>query len=354
MAAVFLLALPRVVAASQCSRRTALTTASLPLSAAAAAGPRQREVVRYADEADDQVAECYYSAQAGGGPRPVVALLHGGYWRQGYGRDLMDAVARDVVERTEFHCVNVEYRRGPGSCERASSDVAACLAWLASPAAAARGLDASNVALVGHSAGGQLAMRHALRGSPAAGAGPGRGRRSATVRCAVSCGGVLDLREARARNVGGAAVADFLGEGGDVGAASPIELLPPAMTSSLRSEPRWRGVGDWEDAVAATTKLACVHGLDDSVVPAALSTRFTVAAAVGGLPVEYHQIKREGHFEVLKPASTSWRATRAVVEGALRAAPLGTTKAAATRSMAPTSRVDTDREIVITTLRAPT
>ena len=211
---------------------------------------------------------------------------------------------------------------------------------------------ATNVALVGHSAGGQLALRHALRGSPAAGRG---GASSATVlRCAVSCGGVLDLREARAKRVGGSAVDDFLGADGDVRAASPIELLPPAMTSSLRASADWRGVGAWEDRLAATTKLACVHGLDDSVVPAALSTRFTVAATVGGLPVEYHQIKREGHFEVLAPTSRSWRATRAVVEDALRAPPAKPLLGGDARRMAPTRRVDTDSEIVITTLREVT
>ena len=303
--------------------------------------------VRYGG-GDDQFADCYLQD----GQRPVVVLLHGGYWRASYGKSLMDAVARDVRTNTEFHCVNVEYARGAGSCERASADVAAALAWLAGPAARRLGLDATNVALVGHSAGGQLALRHALRGSPAAGRG---GASSATVlRCAVSCGGVLDLREARAKRVGGSAVDDFLGADGDVRAASPIELLPPAMTSSLRSSADWRGVGAWEDALAATTKLACVHGLDDSVVPAALSTRFTVAATVGGLPVEYHQIKREGHFEVLAPTSRSWRATRAVVEDALRAPPAKPLLGGDARRMAPTRRVDTDSEIVITTLREVT
>ena len=79
-------------------------------------------------------------------------------------------------------------------------------------------MDAEHVALVGHSAGGQLVMRHALRGSPVAFPKMGGG---ATVRCAVSCGGVLDLREARAKRVGGAAVDDFIGARGNLQTASP-------------------------------------------------------------------------------------------------------------------------------------
>ena len=101
-------------------------------------------------------------------------------------------------------------------------------------------MDAEHVALVGHSAGGQLVMRHALRGSPVAFPKMGGG---ATVRCAVSCGGVLDLREARAKRVGGAAVDDFIGARGNLQTASPIELLPPALTSSLRLPRTVNGTG---------------------------------------------------------------------------------------------------------------
>ena len=332
-------------ATADVTRRAALVGGgAVPLSAQALQSS-QPLLVHYGGN-KDQVADCYLHM---GGRRPVVVLLHGGYWRENYGRSLMDAVARDVASGGEFHCVNVEYARGAGSCERASADVALFMEWLAGPKARELGLDAENVALVGHSAGGQLVMRHALRGSPVAFPKTGGG---ATVRCVVSCGGVLDLREARAKRVGSSAVDDFLGEHGDLRAASPIKLLPPAMTSSLRSLGEWRGVGLWEDKLAATTKLACVHGLDDSVVPAALSTRFIVATATGGVPVEYHQIKREGHFEVLSPTSRSWRATRSIIEEALRAAPATPRlDGDAKRIMAPTRRVDTETEIVITTLR---
>ena len=84
------------------------------------------------------------------------------------------------------------------------------------------------------------------------------------------------------------------------------------------------------------------------MVPPALSTRFVVAAATGGIPSEYHQIKGEGHGAVLDPVSYSWRAARAAAVSALRRPP----PPSKTLRMAPTRRVDTDREIVIRTLRA--
>lgn len=100
------------------TRRAALVGGSaVPLSAQAL---QSRPLLVHYGEGADRVADCYLQA----GRRPVVVLVHGGYWRENYGRSLMDAAARDIAGGEEFHCVNVEYARGAGSCERASADVA--------------------------------------------------------------------------------------------------------------------------------------------------------------------------------------------------------------------------------------
>ena len=234
-------------------------------------------------------------------------------------RRSLDAVARDITARTAYHCVNFDYR--------GSDDVETAMEWLASPAAAALGLT-NDVVLIGHGVGGQLAFRHALRGSPGLRGTP---TTSARLRGVVSCGAPLDLREARALGI-------------DVSGDSPIALLPPAMTSSLRTA-AWTA---WEESLVAETSFSLVHGLDDAVVPPALSTRFVVAAATGGIPTEYHEIKDEDHGAVLDATSYSWRAARAAAIAALKTQP----RPPETLRMAPTRRVDTDREVVIRTLRA--
>ena len=249
--------------------------------------------------------------------RPVVALLHDSLTAS---RGSLDAVARDITARTGYHCVNVDYG--------GADDVETAMAWLRGPAAAALGLE-NNVVLIGHGVGGQLAFRHALRWSPKL---QGTPTTSARLRGVVACGAPLDLREARALGIDG------------VSGDSPIALLPPAMTSSLRTSD-WTA---WEESLVAATSFSLIHGLDDAVVPPALSTRFVVAAATGGIPSEYHQIKGEGHAAVLDPASTSWRAARAAAVSALKTQP----RPPETLRMAPTRRVDTDREILIRTLRA--
>jgi len=201
------------------------------------------------------------------------------------------------------------------------------MAWLRGPEAAALGLE-NNVVLIGHGVGGQLAFRHALRGSPKLRGTP---TTSARLRGVVSVGAPLDLREARALGIDG------------VSGDSPITLLPPAMTSSLRTA-AWTA---WEESLVAATSFSLIHGLDDAVVPPALSTRFVVAAATGGIPSEYHQIKGEGHSSILDPASYSWRAARAAAVAAMKTQP----RPPETLRMAPTRRADTDREILIRTLR---
>ena len=290
-------------------RRAALTLPLAP-TAAAAATRADATTVSYGPRDVDLYLQP-------GRRRPVVALLHDSLTAS---RGSLEAVARDVVARTAYHCVNFEYR--------GSDDVETAMAWLRGPEAAALGL-ANDVALIGHGVGGQLAFRHALRWSPKL---QGTPTTSARLRGVVSCGAPLDLREARALGIDG------------VSGDSPITLLPPAMTSSLRTVD-WTA---WEELLVAETSFSLVHGLEDAVVPPALSTRFVVAAATGGIPSEYHQIKGEGHGSMLDPASYSWRAARAAAVSALRRPPPRSTSL----RMAPTRRVDTDREILIRTLRA--
>ncbi len=292
----------------QCIGRRAALTLPLAPTAAAAATRADARTVSYGPRDLDLYLQP--------GRRPVVALLHDSLTTSS--RRSLDAVARDITAHTAYHCVNFDYG--------GSDDVATAMAWLTSPAAAALGLE-NNVVLIGHGVGGQLAFRHALRGSPALRRAP---KTSARLRGVVACGAPLDLHEARALGI-------------DVSGDSPIALLPPAMTSSLRNA-AWTA---WEEALVAETSFSLIHGLDDAVVPPALSTRFVVAAATGGIPSEYHQIRGEGHGSMLDPASYSWRAARAAAVSVFRKRP-----PSKTLRMAPTRRVDTDREILIRTLRA--
>ncbi len=101
----------------------------------------------------------------GDGPHPVVVLLHGGYWQTQYGKLVCRPLARDLA-KGGFAVWNLEYRRlgsgrgGGGGWPQTFEDVARGIDALAAVAAP---LDLSRVVLVGHSAGGQLALWAASR-----------------------------------------------------------------------------------------------------------------------------------------------------------------------------------------------
>ncbi len=113
----------------------------------------------------------------------TLVLLHGGYWRPGYGLDQLDPMA-DVMTRAGWATWNVEYRPigDGGAWPDPMTDVALAVDRLAREDLADR------VVLLGHSAGGHLAVWAASRTERTPGG-------AATVRPvgAISLSGVLDL-----------------------------------------------------------------------------------------------------------------------------------------------------------------
>ena len=172
------------------------------------------------------------------GPHPVVVLIHGGFWRAAYGLDLMEPLVADLVGRG-YAAWNIEYRRvgqpgggWPGTLE----DVAAAIDKLADVADDAD-LDLDRVSVVGHSAGGHLALgrrpwRCSIRGVP--GADP-----VVEVAAAVGLAPVTNLRMGAAERVGNGAVVDFLGgspeEFPDRYAVAEPNLAGGARTPSSRA-----------------------------------------------------------------------------------------------------------------------
>ena len=95
-------------------------------------------------------------------PHPVVVLIHGGFWRLPYGLELMWPLAHDLVGRG-FAVANLEYRRlgeDGGGWPGTFDDVAAAFRKLGVVATEDDGgrLDLDRIGVVGHSAGGHLAL----------------------------------------------------------------------------------------------------------------------------------------------------------------------------------------------------
>ena len=201
----------------------------------------------------------------------MVVLLHGGYWRSKYGKSLMRAVGADLARRG-FAAWNVEYRRmgrHGGGWPMTFDDVAAAVDLLAELRDPRLDLDAVDV--VGHSAGGQLAVWAAAR----------RGARVAIRRVVVQAA-VLDMVWA------GDPAAELLGGGPDevperYAATDPMRLLPLGKP------------------------ILVVHGADDETVPLGRSHRWVEAARAAGDSVELVEPSPGGHRIHIDPRSEAWR-----------------------------------------------
>ena len=228
----------------------------------------------------DQVGDLYLPAngQATGRAKPaVICLLHGGFWRVRYGRDYFVPLAIDFARRG-FAVWNLEYRRvgsagggWPGTLE----DVRAGIAHVAALGAQGEPIDASCIGVIGHSAGGHLALWAA---------GALRGADAMRISAAVGLAPVSDLRLAYELNLSNGAVADFVGGSPDefperYRAASPAQMLPLNVAQLL------------------------VHGTLDEDVPVGISRRYVATARAAGDEVTYLELGEASHMDLVDPAS---------------------------------------------------
>ncbi|MET7639449.1 alpha/beta hydrolase [Streptomyces sp. NPDC005438] len=193
------------------------------------------------------------------GPRPTLTVLHGGYWRERYDRSYLEPLAREF-QRRGTDCALVEYRRvgGGGGWPATADDVTSALRLLAE-------LHGPQ-ALLGHSAGGHLALLAALRVPEA-------------VRRVVTVAPVADLGTAHRLGLSDSAVA---------------ELLGPELESALPDADPLR-------LPAPTAPVTLLHGTADTDVPLAQSRSY--ARAKGARLLELPEVD---HFAPLTPGHASF------------------------------------------------
>ena len=216
-------------------------------------------------------------------PVPVVVLVHGGFWQAGFGLDLMDALAASVAS-AGWAAWNIEYRRvgDGGGYPETFDDVAAAVDHLA---LGDLPVDLGRVAIVGHSAGGQLAAWAASRARlPADSPWSDPAVRPGL---AVPQAGVLDLVDCADTGLGGSACLQLVG-------GLPVDVPERyARTSPLALAPP-------EAAVLA------VHGTDDRLVPIAQSERYVAVVEAAGGRAELQAVVGADHFDVIDPDHEAW------------------------------------------------
>ncbi len=231
-------------------------------------------------------------------PWPVVAVVHGGFWRTSYGLELGRPLAADLVG-AGVAVWNIEYRRvgagsgGGGGWPVTGLDAAAALDALAGEVQTAAGgrLDRDRVVALGHSAGGQLAGWLAARTTSPSGS-PGA-EPAVRLRGAVAQAGVLDLLEAARQQLGLSATQSFLG-------GSPDEV----PTAYAQASPAARS--------PLPVPVVCVHGTSDQNVPFSQSQRFVAADQRAGGRATLRTVDGD-HFALIDPGSSAWQVCRSEV-----------------------------------------
>ncbi|MEQ4719240.1 alpha/beta hydrolase fold domain-containing protein [Nonomuraea sp. B19D2] len=294
----------------------------------------------------DQWGELYLpGGGSGGGRAPVVVLIHGGYWRSIWAADLMEPLCVDLAGRG-FAVWNLEYRRPDlHGWHATTADVAAGLAALtttpvgaalpgsgpvgrdAAPGLAevAASLNLGRVAVAGHSAGAQLALRAAADRARAAGQGAapsGAVGEGARIVLAVSLAGVLDLVQGDRRWLSSGAVAAALGEPAPAALDRPAAPGGPAPAADHGEGPGGEAARLYAEAspllrLPLHVRQLIVQGTADDLDLVDFSRRYARAAEESGDDVTYVEMPAD-HFDVINPATPIWQTTVRTIVSALR------------------------------------
>jgi acetyl esterase/lipase len=199
----------------------------------------------------------------GKGAFPLAVVFHGGYWQSTYNLTHTGHMCIALAEagiatwNLEYRCVGVPGGEWPAAGE----DVDLALAHLERLPLANDG----RTVLVGHSAGGQLALWAATRsGLPVVALAP-----------------VSDVRDAVSRRGPESAPARFMAPE-HFADGSPLELLPLGVPQIL------------------------IHGTADESVPFEMSERYVEAA---GEEAELVALDGIGHFELIDPQAPAFQLT---------------------------------------------
>jgi acetyl esterase/lipase len=201
--------------------------------------------------------------------RAILMMIHGGFWRAKY--DLLHTShVCAVLAKTGIAVANLEYRRvgnpgggWPGSYEDVRAGLAAVRKYFAA------GL---KCLVMGHSAGGHLALRIAADEPQLAGV--------------VALAPVAVLKTAYDLHLSNDAVAEFLG--------GTLEQIPEIYDRACPSKH------------PASVQRILLHGDNDDNVPISISKDFETARQNDPGTVWFMKLSDTDHFDLIDPESRAW------------------------------------------------
>jgi acetyl esterase/lipase len=212
-------------------------------------------------------------------PYALVINIHGGFWRARYNLDHTAHLCA-ALTATGFATANLEYRRignEGGGWPGTFSDIRSAYHFLEQNAQA-HNLNSKRIVVMGHSAGGQLALCLAAHE-------PGLTR-------AVSLAGVVDLQRGYELHLSNDAVVEFL------------------HGTSTEVPDHYREADPMELSISHTRQWL-IHGSADDIVPPAFTRDYVTAKQKrSGKEKETAyllDIPGAGHFDLIDPRTPAWK-----------------------------------------------
>jgi acetyl esterase/lipase len=210
-------------------------------------GPIGERVIAYGED-PDQIIEMYGEGEK----PPLLILLHGGYWRPTIDRTHLQPLAKMLAEQ-KFRVALLEYRRVQGKPYDYQDDIFAAIKKLGS----------KNSIVIGHSAGGHLALLAA--------------RKFSDLKGVISISPVADLGLGEKENLGDGAINLFLGgRVDDFADLDPIRLSP------------------------AQVKVHVIHSSGD-FIPELVAKNYVEKQKSAGEDVAYTLVPEADHFTLVDP-----------------------------------------------------
>jgi acetyl esterase/lipase len=206
---------------------------------------------------------------------PLVMNIHGGFWRAKYNLDHAGHLCAALTAKG-LATANLEYRRvgnEGGAWPGTFSDVRSAYQYLIQNADK-YDFDTRKVAVMGHSAGGQLALCLAAHESQ--------------VRAVISLAGVVDLKRTYELHLSHDAVVEFL-------RGTPAEV----PEHYREADPMQLSIGK------ASQWL--IHGASDDTVPSAFSRDYVARKQSARENVHLVEIAGADHFDLIDPRSNAWK-----------------------------------------------
>jgi acetyl esterase/lipase len=202
-------------------------------------------------KSEDQVIDFYLPKDS---REKLIVLIHGGYWRPEYDRKHLAPLA-DALKRIGWPVALIEYRRIIGNPDAMMSDVLDAIEEVSKRY--------SKLILIGHSAGGHLALiaSHKVNAS-----------------AIIALAPLTNLLSAEKLDLDEGAVSDFLGAPASLRSdLDPTRLPVPSVPTTI------------------------IHGTLDIRVPISFSHDYVAQKA--GTNLHFLEFENLGHFELIDPRS---------------------------------------------------